>query len=389
MTTQKNKFTNASILEAMLMVRAGFELETQLVDGRTVDEWACESEVDYERMSDQSYEDWCARWRSECKQFRAYAKAINIGEIVLNEAGLPILKDTREKADFGVLDFKETLDLLMENFVEIAEVAPAALDKKLDQILDKFQNSSAYDELEQSERESIEENYDYSGFSVPGEDGIDQLREEYGRRLFKAKLEMVTDSSVDGPEIRTCGALTLKEFRQALKVATGLPIEVDTGCSFHIHLSIPEVKHSYGRKLQALMYEYLISSIDRVPESVRDRWNNDYHYFKPELSTDKYSFVHFHHQGTWEFRCFGNVDNEEDGMQCLRLAVEALQYAYKVIAGVLPMGHISRILLDKEYNVRGSELLDVGMSGSYSLRKTLKSIRTEKHRRTIKEQQAA
>jgi len=172
-------------------------------------------------------------------------------------------------------------------------------------------------------------------------------------------VEAVSDSSVSGPELRTIGALTAAQFSEQLRELLASSIQVDTRCSFHVHLSLPGVKHGYGKEFQAVMYEYIMANINRVPASVKERWNNSTSYFKPELGTNKYTFIHFHRQGTWEFRCWGNIDDYRDGMQCLRLSVEALQEAYRVIHLGLPR---SMPIFGKELITRIEEKMHVAIA---------------------------
>jgi hypothetical protein len=150
----------------------------------------------------------------------------------------------------------------------------------------------------------------------------------WDRRL----LTYESDGTVEGPEIQTTGAMTSTQFAQAAMTIFKNNVEVDTRCSFHIHVSLPEINHSYGRHIQAWIYEYLISHLDEVPECVLTRWRNKNwmnRFFGMTLSTDKYSFVAYRgDHKTWEFRCFGNVSSAIDAMTCLQLATKAMQYAY-------------------------------------------------------------
>lgn len=161
-----------------------------------------------------------------------------------------------------------------------------------------------------------------------------------GREL----LDVGTDGTVRGFEIRTVGALTIPNFMRALDVvfAPGVTHAVDIGCSFHLHIGLTSGKLPYSAKVQAAMYEYLLMNIDKVPEKVRTRWSTlatggtsgsgreASQYFRLDLHHTKYTFVNSHGLGTWEFRCFGNVDNKKDALACLRLAIGAMRYAAQV-----------------------------------------------------------
>ncbi len=144
------------------------------------------------------------------------------------------------------------------------------------------------------------------------------------------------DGSVEGFEFRTRGARSFTQFMKAARGIFGLSHAIDTDCSFHIHLAIKDVKHTYGERLHMAMVEFLAENIDRAPESVRKRWSKiDGNQYISQLigETEKYCFVRKHPQGTWEFRCFGNVTNAADARICLDLAVEAMAFGYKAVSG--------------------------------------------------------
>jgi len=172
-----------------------------------------------------------------------------------------------------------------------------------------------------------------------------------------ALTEAVDDCSIDGFEWRTNGGLDLPTFTEAAKEVFALEHDIDERCSFHIHCKGNDIRSAYGERFQLSLYEYLLDNIDRVPDSVLRRWRYSEdagdecrdcgtayencgcepaewaHFFPPSLTPGKYSFVHRHDQGTWEFRCFGNVHNTEDAVTCAKLAAEAMQYAYQIRLG--------------------------------------------------------
>ena len=58
---------------------------------------------------------------------------------------------------------------------------------------------------------------------------------------------------------------------------------------------------------------------------------------------EKYNLIHFHSQGTIEFRLFGNIDSIEDASKCFDFVRKSLVYAYtKKLNGEKPT-------LDQEY----------------------------------------
>lgn len=208
---------------------------------------------------------------------------------------------------------------------------------------------STVDDVMNDLQDRIRENFDYSDYTQSNDDALqDEIDNAIGHamaigiamrddnsfsKVNKPKIQCGKDGSVDGYEFRTIGALTYAQFVIASRAAFSLDHTIDEKCSFHIHLSIPGVKHSYGDRFQLALVEYLIENIGRIPQSVRSRWKgapkNDY--IKGLLSSkNKYSFVYAHEQGTWEFRCFGNVHNTKDGLTCLNIAIEAMAHAYHV-----------------------------------------------------------
>lgn len=171
-----------------------------------------------------------------------------------------------------------------------------------------------------------------------GRTPLDTIR----RLVGNAQLEAGTDGSVAGFEFRTVGGL---KYFECLYQAQGLFRQnhtVDEKCSFHVHISLPGVRHRYGKKFQASLIEYVCSQWDRFPVGLKSRLKKivDMTYFKKLITngTDKYAFVRFHPEyGTWEFRCFGNIQNATEAKTCLDIAVEALRHAYLVADGQRPM----------------------------------------------------
>lgn len=159
---------------------------------------------------------------------------------------------------------------------------------------------------------------------------------ETPRDIISVKnIEVGTDASVRGGEARTVGALRPAEFLAAARaLLDNYDFEIETNCSFHIHLSVPGVRHTYGRTLQAEMFAYILNNLARLPESVRERLNSEsIRYCKFDLSKDKFTAIHGHPLHTWEFRLFGNITSALDGYRCLLLAIDALRHAYRARLG--------------------------------------------------------
>lgn len=147
-------------------------------------------------------------------------------------------------------------------------------------------------------------------------------------------LEVAQDGSVDGFEIRTKGGLDIESVKKAIELVFTKKHTIDTGCSFHVHLSVEGIKPKYNPEFQWRMMEFLLGHMDDVPKSVKKRWKDKdtrEEYFALIPDEDKCTFVSYHYSGnTWEFRCFGNISNAKDANKCILLAAQAYRYAVKV-----------------------------------------------------------
>ena len=152
---------------------------------------------------------------------------------------------------------------------------------------------------------------------------LDEL-ENHFNKLYKS--EVTTDESVSGFEFRTTGALSVSDFELALDSVYQYRHDIDTRCSFHIHIGLPDYRFKYDRAMRQQMVMYILRNRYRLPKSVQDRFQdtNASYFFLPDEGDAKMNFINFHCQGTLEFRCFGNVRTVEDAKLCLEIAVEAL-----------------------------------------------------------------
>lgn len=162
------------------------------------------------------------------------------------------------------------------------------------------------------------------------------------------------DATVSGIEFKPSGPLapdeSLASYARLRKIFAETPSmepwTVSNRCSFHIHVSVADMKHNYGPNMQAFMYLYLLQNIHRVPSRVLERWvhagnNGDDgdRYFKMNLGgstipsrENRYSFVAFRHEfKTWEFRCWGNIETVEDAKACVDLSLDAYNYAFDLV----------------------------------------------------------
>lgn len=147
-------------------------------------------------------------------------------------------------------------------------------------------------------------------------------------------LEAVGDGSVSGVELKPIRPLTYEETQTVTSSMFQMPMLVDTHCSFHIHVSIKNnIAAQYDEKLQMFMCEYIVANLDKVPATCLERWRNTgqlNRYFAFKQGSEKYTFVSFCRRfKTWEFRCFGNIQDQQDAMMCIKLAALAYKYALR------------------------------------------------------------
>jgi hypothetical protein len=307
MNEAKQKVMEAkSPIELLRLFRAGFEFEFHELNGVSRDDLGgidFEADVDSDLLLDRSIE--ALSEASDVEILDSLSSSNNLSRF---------LKDLVAKSNLYLSDIKS----IAEKSRRVCKEAQA-IDDCIEEAMANWRSDWENHELENNPEDYYprkDESYD-----IPSLDGL--------------SLEVGSDSSVRGGEIRTEGGLTIGEFYKCAKAVFHSENEwrVDSGCSFHIHLSVPSVKHAYGESLQASMIEYLLNNVKRLPISVRKRLNSSaIKWCKPQISQEKYSMIHFHSQGTWEFRLFGNIADVREAMACLLLACEAMQYAYHVQA---------------------------------------------------------
>lgn len=140
------------------------------------------------------------------------------------------------------------------------------------------------------------------------------------------------DNTVSGAEYRFNGKAAWDKAVNRIQRVFELDHRIDDRCSFHIHTSLAGVVHRYGERFQRRLMGALLSRIKDIPTGVLRRWSNSdwmYEYFEFKVEDDKYIAIsHRDHLGTWEFRAFGNVATERDGIRCMELAVWCMAAAY-------------------------------------------------------------
>lgn len=268
------------------------------------------------------------------KSIQEFMNANAMTRRLLVRAGFELETQNTECNGLPDIDFDSAGEAISEQAANLFDEIPSEV---IDCLSDRLQSS-----IREAIHEAVSEDFDYSDYTASN---IDNIQSDINRAIKKEwmnhesktdelcpRLNVGTDNSVDGVEIRTIDGLTYRQFYAAAKAAFSLDHDIDTACSFHIHLSIPNVKHSFGDRFQLALVEYLIENIERLPASVQRRFKNapKNEYINGLLSSrKKYSFVHAHDLNTWEFRCFGNVKNSGEAMVCLNIAIEAMNYAYQ------------------------------------------------------------
>jgi hypothetical protein len=154
------------------------------------------------------------------------------------------------------------------------------------------------------------------------------------------------DGSVNGPEFQSpiCKgrdeaiAAAARLFRNIddynSGCESGCELEIHTRCSAHIHLQLDNIQHKGANAIQQTIFDELSKRWQRLPACVRNRIEECNKWIRPTYSSEltfkyKYNPIQCHHQGTWEFRLFGNVSTAAEFESCLDVAIESMECAYK------------------------------------------------------------
>lgn len=128
-----------------------------------------------------------------------------------------------------------------------------------------------------------------------------------------------------------CNYETMKKRVKDLFAQAG-DCEVPTNGSCHVHVSVPGVKHQTSDDdslLHCCILFELSQLVNEFPECVHDRISDGDRYFGlSNTPREKFSCVHFHSQGSIEFRLFGHCDNSRDALECVRIAGTAFLRGY-------------------------------------------------------------
>ena len=147
---------------------------------------------------------------------------------------------------------------------------------------------------------------------------------------FTEAISVGYDSTVSGFELRTVGGISKELFSEALADVMQVQHEVDSKCSFHVHIgSNSDLALPTTREAHRQMIAFIVSD-PRIPAKVRERWTNattrdKWFPITGNGTEEKYAFIYNHRKyKTLEFRCFGNVSNAEDAEACRAVAHDAV-----------------------------------------------------------------
>lgn len=356
---KKEQFCSLSPLQALAAVRCGFELETQSVDGKSYEELLVRPRYETDTMAMQQEVErvvrqllWDENGAATCLRIASGDSSWVSGRAIIAPASALGRKLAELWGVYSAAGHSITHRVSIAMLLDIATAAGYSglaeqVQHFLRQAVEGGVDSSNFQYQVQDEEggDSSYEEPEHDSILAQEEDSCQcgDCRSNRGQSPRPERLRLPRlpkgilakrDSSVSGPEFVVEGkGTTAGRFSTLLRqLLSSHSIVVDERCSFHIHLSIPGIDHSYGTNLQLHLMEYILLNLHRVPKGVVERWRGDaINYFHPRVTADKYAFVRFHeYYRTWEFRCFGNISNHADGIRCLRLAVEAMQYAYRI-----------------------------------------------------------
>jgi len=338
----------------------GFEQETQSVGGCTIDNvhsmisyWEYNSKIDVTKLNEakkqaivvflNDHEKFMRLWSYHGAYFSAARemfldKRTDLAELIPFE--------------FAILEYYKTKNISFDDVMNSDGSNPlGVIQRQLSkdkvtgaQILESVrQNESVYNHIRLLAEEQAVKDVRTSNYRVPELISdptfpfVALKREDFIKNLFpklSPLIEAVGDGSVSGFELKPIRPLTFEETQVATDSLFQIPMHVDTRCSFHVHVSVKNNNSAqYDEKLQMYMCEYIVANLDKVPDSCLERWRNTNQlnrYFAFQHGSQKYTFVSFCSKfKTWEFRCFGNIQDQEDAMMCIKIAGLAYKYALR------------------------------------------------------------
>lgn len=350
---QIQKFITSTHRAKLDQVSFGFEVETQSNGGEPdYDQLDFDELYDTEQMYDDLYEETIEQIENNkpselleylsnydiCPSYRETFPCKSKIEKWIKNNIMIYAQRLEERVDTcGNSDLK--LEIIKRIIKRFAHTLKPDVTNEWLNIADLTDSSTPYFD---SIRDSVENAIDYSYYRYDD----DYLRENYPH-IFSDELglnddddiEIVEDQSISGQEIRTIGG---KTYEDTIEIAKYVFDEIkasdhyiDKDCSCHVHVKLGDIKHYFGDgNLHAAIMEYFALNMHRLPESVQERLNQGGNrWIEPKCSSGKYRWVNFHGQGTIEFRLFGNVDNIDDFVKCIDLAIESLSYGYQIRFG--------------------------------------------------------
>ena len=274
---------STSIRNVQDILRCGYELEFQGIDGYSKDNSDSGGEIDWEAVSEAISNDFDGYGS---RSINGRSCAYEIMAILLDRKGHSI-HDLPNNLRDKLASAQETL---------------------YDEYREEAENSGDWSEYRDRENFDPRDHVSYSG---------------------NAEVEVKDDSSVSGGEVATIGGIKIVDFIESSKnLFARNDFDIDANCSFHIHLSIEGVEHHYGERSQAEMLAYILKHVEELPENVQRRIERNNSYYQSRINTNKYSAIHFHGK-TWEFRLFGHVEEYKEGIKCLNMAYKAMRHAYR------------------------------------------------------------
>lgn len=363
LTVKERAFARANPLEALAMVQVGFELEVQRFMGRRYSDIsnqmpsvlnqesykeAVRNSIKNDVISNHRvFYEYTIRliynhdWQALC-DLEYIKNVINkIAEDKKMDAAAVItrVRATQDSSQSSRAEARNWLSeaLNQEHYNFTAYTGPKFTEKQLIKYLeDQYSSMRSYIQNYVREHDHYVADPRYAGRVESGHVPFvtrNQARYfELIARNWHPKLTYCSDASVQGPEIKPSEPVSVAEAGVMVDALFNNDITVDTGCSFHVHVSLKNDQGArYQRALQLYMIEYVLSNLDQIPETCRARWMNQHtmaRYFSIKPTAEKYAFVAFRdHLRTWEFRCFGNITNAEDAKLCIKLAANAYHYA--------------------------------------------------------------
>lgn len=139
-------------------------------------------------------------------------------------------------------------------------------------------------------------------------------------------------------EFKTSHPVTLDIMKNRLRELfdeAGDEAHIPLNGSAHIHISFPNSRHAATQTSMlhcCILYELAVLLRQSVvlPVELYKRWRKHENYFRFSAPPgEKFSAVHCHPQGTWEFRLWGGMNDRMNIIECLEISGTALANGYR------------------------------------------------------------